>query len=124
MCCSRGRAATSEQCDAIYSTPPAELLQSPRPGDYAILVPPVSKADSTGEVWGALPIYLHLQATDPDAVRCESSEGGSPGACTVPEDLGTRPSSAGTGLLAFHGVDIGEGESEQLAYRELVRERR
>ena len=50
----------------IYSTPPAELLRSPRPGDYAILVPPVSKADSTGEVWGALPIYLHHQATDPD----------------------------------------------------------
>ena len=41
-------------------------LQSPRPGDYAILVPPVSKADPTGEVWGALPIYLHLQPTDHD----------------------------------------------------------
>jgi hypothetical protein len=29
-------------------------------------VPPVSKADPTGEVWGALPIYLHW-STDPDA---------------------------------------------------------
>ena len=65
-----------------------------------------------------------LSALVADAVRCESSKGESPGACTVPEDLGTRPSSAGAGLLAFHGVDVGEGESEQLAYRELVRERR
>ena len=58
------------------------------------------------------------------ADRCEGSEGVSPGECTVPKDLGTRPSSAGAGLLAFHGVDVGEGEPEQLAYRELVGERR
>ena len=63
-----------------------------------------------------------LRALAAKAVRCESSEGGSPGACTVPEDLGACSSSAGAGLLAFHGVDVGEGEAEQLAYRELVRE--
>ena len=51
----------------IYSNPPPDLLRNPRPGDYAILVPPLSKADSTGEVWGALPIYLHYDASDVDA---------------------------------------------------------
>jgi hypothetical protein len=51
----------------LYSSPPLDLLRSPRAGDYAILVPPVSKADPTGEVWGALPIYLHYSATDTDA---------------------------------------------------------
>jgi len=53
--CLRGR---------IYSSPPLDLLRSPRPGDYMILVPPVSKADPTGAVWGALPIYLHYDHTD------------------------------------------------------------
>ena len=56
--CLRGR---------IYSGPPPELLRAPRVGDHAILVPPVSKADPTGEVWGALPIYLHFSTDDPDA---------------------------------------------------------
>ena len=48
----------------VYSTPPPDLLASPRFGDYAILIPPVSKADPTGAVWGALPIYLHHHPTD------------------------------------------------------------
>ena len=30
----------------IYATPPPDLLRSPRPGDYAILVPPPSKCDT------------------------------------------------------------------------------
>ena len=55
--CLRGR---------VYSTPPAELLRNPRPGDYAIVIPPVSKADPRGEVWGALPIYLHWSVRDAD----------------------------------------------------------
>ena len=55
--CLRGR---------VYSSPPPGMLAQPRVGDYAILVPPVSKADANGEVWGALPIYLHYSA-DPDA---------------------------------------------------------
>ena len=48
----------------IYSTPPPELLRSPHAGDYAILVPPPSKSDMTGEVWGSLPIYLHYEPSD------------------------------------------------------------
>ena len=48
----------------VYSTPPPDLLASPRLGDYAILIPPVSKADPTGAVWGALPIYLHHHPAD------------------------------------------------------------
>jgi hypothetical protein len=51
----------------IYADPPADLLRHPRNGDYAILIPPPSKADPYGEVWGALPIYLHHSPTDPDA---------------------------------------------------------
>ena len=51
----------------VYSSPPPDLLRSPQLGDYAILVPPPSKADQFGEVWGALPIYLHFTPTDPDA---------------------------------------------------------
>ena len=56
--CLRGR---------VYATPPPELLRSPQHRDYAIVVPPPSKADPTGAVWGALPIYLHYSASDPDA---------------------------------------------------------
>ena len=41
-------------------------LADPRPGDHTVLVPPLSKADSKGEVWGALPIYLHYRPDDPD----------------------------------------------------------
>ena len=55
--CLRGR---------VYSSPPSDLLRHPQPGDYAIVVPPPSKADPTGEVWGALPIYLHW-SLDPAA---------------------------------------------------------
>ena len=51
----------------IYADPPPDLLRHPRMGDYAILVPPPSKADPYGEVWGALPIYLHYSPTEPDA---------------------------------------------------------
>jgi hypothetical protein len=51
----------------IYADPPPDLLRHPRVGDYAILIPPPSKADPYGEVWGALPIYLHHSPTDPDA---------------------------------------------------------
>jgi len=50
----------------VYASPPPDLLAHPQPGDYAILVPPPSKADFTGEVWGSLPIYLHYLASDPD----------------------------------------------------------
>ena len=42
----------------IYDNPPADLLLSPQKGDMAILTPPLSKADQTGEVWGSNPIYL------------------------------------------------------------------
>jgi len=51
----------------VYASPPDKLLRSPQAGDYAILVPPPSKADQFGEVWGALPIYLHYDATQSDA---------------------------------------------------------
>ena len=51
----------------IYADPPPDLLRHPRVGDYAILVPPPSKADPYGEVWGALPIYLHYAPSEPDA---------------------------------------------------------
>ena len=51
----------------LYTDPPPDLLRNPHVGDYAILVPPPSKADPFGEVWGALPIYLHYSPTDPDA---------------------------------------------------------
>ena len=51
----------------LYADPPPDMLRSPHVGDYAILVPPPSKADPYGEVWGALPIYLHYSPTDPDA---------------------------------------------------------
>lgn len=58
----------------IYSTPPPDLLRAPHAGDYCILIPPLSKADTTGAVWGALPIYLHYQHTDPDsAFSCLSA---------------------------------------------------
>jgi hypothetical protein len=50
----------------VYSTPPQDLLKNPVHGDYCIVVPPVSKADPTGEVWGALPIYLHYDIHDGD----------------------------------------------------------
>ena len=50
----------------IYATPPPDLLRAPRAGDHAILVPPPSKADMTGEVWGSLPIYLHFEPSDAD----------------------------------------------------------
>jgi hypothetical protein len=42
----------------IYADPPPDLLRHPRVGDYAILVPPPSKADPYGEVWGAPPKCL------------------------------------------------------------------
>ncbi|KOO34225.1 hypothetical protein Ctob_015819 [Chrysochromulina tobinii] len=51
----------------IYADPPPDLLRHPKVGDYAILVPPPSKADPYGEVWGALPIYLHYAPSEPDA---------------------------------------------------------
>ena len=58
----------------VYSTPPPDLLADPRQGDYAILIPPVSKADPTGAVWGALPIYLHHQSTDANSAFAKLSK--------------------------------------------------
>ena len=49
----------------LYRQPPLHLLQAPMPGDHAVLVPPVSKADQFGEVWGASPIYLAHRANEP-----------------------------------------------------------
>jgi hypothetical protein len=49
----------------LYITPPLGLLRAPQRGDYAILVPPLSKADQFGEVWGSSPIYLSWQADEP-----------------------------------------------------------
>ena len=54
----------------VYVDPPAELLRSPWIGDFAIVVPPPSKADPFGEVWGALPIYLHYAPADADSAFC------------------------------------------------------
>ena len=64
-----------------------------------------------------------LSALTARAVRRGGDAGESSGACTVPEDLGTCPSSAVAGLFAFRLVDVREGEAEQLAHRELIGER-
>ena len=40
--------------------PPDALLLRPRPGDFVQVFPRESKCDSTGEVWGDRPAYLHF----------------------------------------------------------------
>ena len=41
-----------------YTTPPRELLLAISRADFVVFTPPLSKADQTGEVWGAKPIYI------------------------------------------------------------------
>lgn len=46
-----------------YSVPPPEYLRNRMDGDYLIIIPPLSKSDQTGEVWGANPIYIPYYKT-------------------------------------------------------------
>ena len=41
-----------------YASPPPALLEAATRDDFCIFVPPLSKSDQTGAVWGAKPIYL------------------------------------------------------------------
>ena len=42
----------------IYADPSAEVLESATKADYALLIPPCSKTDEFGVIWGAKPIPL------------------------------------------------------------------
>ena len=51
----------------VYTDPPPNLLRNPVKGDCVIVVPPLSKSDQTGEVWGSNPMYLPFM---PDCPLC------------------------------------------------------
>jgi len=100
--------------NVVYASPPTELLRSPRPGDYAILVPPPSKADQFGEVWGALPIYLHYDATDSDAAFHHLAQL----ELAVPVPAANRASAP---LISADGVSPFKGSQLDTALKSLLR---
>ena len=80
-------------------------LADPRPGDHTVLVPPLSKADSKGEVWGALPIYLHYRPDDPDGAFQHLAHL----ELTIPVTASARPMTpliSPDGVTAFTGSQL------------------
>lgn len=51
--------------NTIYADPPPELLRNLQESDHAILVPPPSKTDAFGVIWGDKPIYLPFRPKQP-----------------------------------------------------------
>ena len=52
----------------LRSSPSHAQLDLLAPGDYLVVLPPPSKSDQFGIVWGSLPIYIHYQNKPGNAV--------------------------------------------------------
>ena len=53
----------------LVARPTLQQLSSLVPGDFLVVMPPPSKSDQFGIVWGSLPIYIHYQDKPGNAVR-------------------------------------------------------